>query len=99
MPSARKQIANVRRRRGVAATDEGKSKKVAGLLGAYLLSKSCSPSRAPPRPRRSRTAACTRPPPLTPNDWWAWARQSKEWLLEAGGKAESEPPEPRDGLE
>jgi hypothetical protein len=44
-------------------------------------------------------AAYTRPPPLTLNDRWARARQSKEWLLEAGGKAESEPPEPRDGLE
>jgi hypothetical protein len=87
MPSARKPIAKGElRRRGTAASAEGKSKKVDGLSGAYLLSKICSPSRAPRRPRRSRTAACTRPPPLTPNDWWARARQLRVWPLEARGK-------------
>jgi hypothetical protein len=36
-----------RKRRGVAASVEGKSEKVAVSFGAYLLCKSCSPSRAP----------------------------------------------------
>jgi hypothetical protein len=99
MPCARKLIAKVQAETKGAATVEGKSEKVAGLFGAYLLCKSCSPSRAPQRSRRSRTAAYTRPPPLTLNDRWAQTRQSREWLLEAGEKAESELPEPRDGLE
>jgi hypothetical protein len=87
MPSARKLIARcVQRRRGAAASVDGKSEKVAIPFGAYLLCKGCSASRAPRRPRRSRRVACTRPPPLTLNDWWARARQSKEWPLEAAGK-------------
>jgi hypothetical protein len=87
MPSARKLIAKCeRRRRGATATVEGKSEKVAGLFGAYLLCKSHSPFRAPRRPRGSRTAAYTRSPPLTLNDRRARARQSKEWPLEVGGK-------------
>jgi hypothetical protein len=44
------------------------------------------PFRALRRPRRSRTDACTRPPPLTPNEWWAQALQSKAWPLEERGK-------------
>jgi hypothetical protein len=75
-----------RKRGGAVASVEGKSGKVAVSFGAYLLCKSCSPSRAPRRPRSSRTVACTRPPPLTPNDWWARARKSKECPLEAGGR-------------
>jgi hypothetical protein len=55
MPSAKKLIARcVRRRRGAAASVEGKSEKVAIPLGTYLLCKSCSPSRAPRRPKKSR---------------------------------------------
>jgi hypothetical protein len=112
MPSARKPIAKgERRRKGTAVSTEGKSKKVAGLFGAYLLSKSCSPSRAPRLSRRSRTAAYTKPPPLTPNGWWARAHQSRVWPLEARGKGgirtaraagrarirqESEPPDAHD---
>jgi hypothetical protein len=43
MPSARKLIARcVQRRRGAAASVEGKSEKVAVSFGAYLLCKSCS---------------------------------------------------------
>jgi hypothetical protein len=87
MPSARNLIAKCEwRRSGAAATVEGKSEKVAGLSGAYLLCKSCSPSRASQRPRGSRTATYTRPPPLTLNDRWARACQSKEWPLEVGAK-------------
>jgi hypothetical protein len=48
MPSAKKLIArSMRRRRGAAASVDGKSEKVAVSFGAYLLCKSCSPSRAP----------------------------------------------------
>jgi hypothetical protein len=43
--------------------------------------------------------AYIRLPPLTLYDRWARARQSKEWPLEVGEKAESEPSEPWDGLE
>jgi hypothetical protein len=76
----------LRRRRGATASVDGKSEKVAVPFGAYLLCKRLLPSCALRRPRRSRTVACTRPPPLTPNDWWARAHQSMAWPLEERGK-------------
>jgi hypothetical protein len=76
----------MRRRRGAAASVVGKSEKVAVPFGAYLLCKRLLPSRAPRRPRRTRTVACTRPPPLTPHDRQAQAHQSWAWPLEERGK-------------
>jgi hypothetical protein len=87
MPSARKLIArNVRRRRRATASVDGKSEKGSRSLRLLPFMQKLLPSRALRRSRRSRTVACTRPPPLAPNDWWAQARQSKAWPLEERGK-------------
>jgi hypothetical protein len=86
-------------KRGAAASAEGKSEKVAGLSGAYLLSKSCCPLEL-----RGDRGEVERLPalgpllshPMTGGPGPASQRRGR-WRK--GGKAESEPPEPRDGLE
>jgi hypothetical protein len=100
MPSARKLFArSVRRRRGAAASIDGKSEKVAVPFGAYLLCKSCCPLEL--RDDQGEVERLPAPGPLLSHPMTGGPGSASQrcghWRK--GGKAESEPPEPRDGLE
>jgi hypothetical protein len=99
-PSARKLTAkSVRRRRGATASVDGKSEKVAVPFGAYLLCKSCCPLAL--RGDRGEVKRMPAPGPLLshPMTGGPGPASQRPGRWRKGGKGESEPPEPRDGLE
>jgi hypothetical protein len=99
-PSARKLIArNVRRRKGATASVDGKSEKVAVPFGAYLFMQKAVPLAL--HGDRGEVERLPAPGPLLSHPMTGGPRPASQrrGCWRKGGKAESEPPELRDGLE